>query len=456
MTETRGRRAFLDAALVAGLHALACVLVRAGGFDHVSDDDFARVTIAQAFAHAPRVDPTGTSWLPFPFWVIGTAMTVLGRSLAIARGVSIAAASLAAATPYLALRLTGVTRGPALLGVAFAVLSPWSLWLGAATVPESATASLAAAGAIALGARRDPGEGPPARALPWFGVALLAACLSRYEPWPAAAVVAIAIAVGARRTRGGRAIALAAIVALGPVAWMLWNAHAHGSPIHFFHRVSRFKRAIGEGSGGDLAALLAYPRLLVTTRPDVAVAAAGAALLLRRPDVRARWLVPLAAAGAEVAFLSYGKLQDGAPAHHDERALLGSFFLLALFAGDVLGTEARRLLREPGPRGLVAAVAAMGASLWLVTSWSIWKTMPGRSPAEDRSAQLAEGARLRDAVSTGRLEVTPCAYEHFALIAAFGAPERVDTLPPSGGASAAGASAAAAGGGSPCPRVVVR
>src|ERR1700679_1535319 len=60
------------------------------GFSHVSDDDYARVTIAQAFAHAPTLDPSGTSWLPFPFWLNGTVMAVLGRSLGVARGVAVA------------------------------------------------------------------------------------------------------------------------------------------------------------------------------------------------------------------------------------------------------------------------------------------------------------------------------------------------------------------------------
>jgi len=59
------------------------------GFTHVSDDDFARVTLAQAFAHAPQLDPTGTSWLPFPFWLNGGAMALFGRSLAVARGVAV-------------------------------------------------------------------------------------------------------------------------------------------------------------------------------------------------------------------------------------------------------------------------------------------------------------------------------------------------------------------------------
>src|SRR5690348_6357356 len=91
----------LDACALAAAHAGACVLALALRFDHVSDDDFSRVTIAQTFAVAPRLDPSGTSWLPFPFWWLGGAMIVFGRSLRVARAASVAFASAAFATPYL-------------------------------------------------------------------------------------------------------------------------------------------------------------------------------------------------------------------------------------------------------------------------------------------------------------------------------------------------------------------
>ncbi|HSO39257.1 MAG TPA: hypothetical protein VLT33_42315, partial [Labilithrix sp.] len=255
-------------------YAAACGLVLALGFDHVSDDDYARVAIAQAFAHRPRLDPSGTSWLPFPFWALGTAMAVLGRSLAVARVASVALASLAAVLPYLALRSAGSTRPRALVATAFALLSPWSVWLGAATVPESFTASAVAAGAIALGTK-----GLSARARLGFALAVLAACLSRYEAWPVAAVLAIALGLRALAERSRSALVAAGLAALGPLAWMAWNLHAHQDALHFFVRVSRFKRALGEGSTDPVAALLLYPRLLVTTRPDVVLAgfAAGVA-----------------------------------------------------------------------------------------------------------------------------------------------------------------------------------
>lgn len=399
-------------ALVALGYALACALVLALGFDHVSDDDYARVTIAQAFAHRPQLDPSGTSWLPFQFWALGSLLTVVGRSLAAARGASIALASLAAILPYAALRGAGAERPRAIAVTAFALLSPWSVWLGAATVPESFTASAIAGAAIGLAS-----ESTSRRARVGFAVALLAACLSRYEAWPVAAVLAVAAAFRARRERSAPQLAIAAILALGPLAWMAWNLHAHGDPLHFFVRVSRFKRALGEGATDPVAALLLYPRLLVTTRPDAVLAGVLAATRLDRATW-VRWRLPLACAVAQLGFLVYGNLQDGAPAHHAERALLGIMFVLAAFAADVLIAAPRRT------RWMGAVLVAA----WLATTVHAFADVPGRGPSEDRTAQIARGKALR-AEGGGGLAVTPCAYEHFALIAAYGAPEDVTVEP---------------------------
>jgi len=54
----------------------------------VSDDDYARVVHTQDWALDPRFDATGTSWLPFPFWVSGGLMRIMGPSLDVARGVA--------------------------------------------------------------------------------------------------------------------------------------------------------------------------------------------------------------------------------------------------------------------------------------------------------------------------------------------------------------------------------
>ena len=412
---------------IAVVHTIACVLARALGFDHVSDDDFARVTIAQTFAHAPTLDPSHTSWLPFPFWILGGLMLLVGRSLLAAQALSITLASLAATTPYLALRYVGVPQNRALLGWTFAFGTPWALWLGAATVPESFTASLTAAGVIGLGGTSELTLARVQRAWP-FALAITAACLSRYETWPAAAVLAIALArllVARHDARPWRGIAIALCVA-GPLAWMAWNAHAHDGPLHFFRRVSSFKRAIGDGSTSTLGSLLLYPRLLVSTRPEVTLAAIALLPGLRARETRQRWLVPLLCVAAQIAFLAYGQVRDGAPAHHPERALLGPLMLLGLFVVDAGAAKVRALIdtgRASVVRIALAAFLAIWAT-WIARSAEI----PGRTALEDRSAQLAAGEKLR-AESAREIVVTPCAFEHFALLAAFGAPEAAEVKP---------------------------
>ena len=430
-----------EVAIIAVLHGAACALVLALGFDHVSDDDFARVTIAQSFAFAPKLDPSGTSWLPFPFWALGSVMIAGGRSLAVARVASITLASLAATLPYLALRLRGATRSAGLLAFAFAALSPWSLWLGASTVPESFTASFTAAAAIALGAtsrsrsekKEDAQVDGPARL--GFALALLAACLSRYEPWPVAAVLAIvlgnrALAASSPKERG-QELLLAAVVSLGPLAWLAWNAHAHGDALHFFQRVARFKRALGDGTQETVPALLLYPRLLLVQRPDVMVAlgcvlVSGRLLAASGAELRRRWAVPLACAGAQLVFLAYGNVRDGAPAHHPERALLGLVFLTAAFAADAIVGIAVSAPQKA--RTAALGMAAVVALSWLVNGTGLLGEPPAAGPTEVRTSQIAAGRALAGE-NVEHVVLTPCAYEHFALVAAFGAPERVETNP---------------------------
>ena len=423
-----------DVLAIAALHALACTVARLAGFDHVSDDDFARVTIAQAFVHAPKLDPSGTSWLPFPFWLLGGAMLVVGRSLAAARALSILFASLAATLPYVALRHGGAPRSRALVATAFAFGSPWAVWLGAATVPESITASLCAAGALGITTAIAEDAGT-ARATGLLGAAAIAtACLARYEAWPAAGVLAIACAIHAfrlRRAQGaqgrlsGFALALTLACAAAPLAWMAWNAYAHDGPLHFFRRVSSFKRAIGEGATDTLSALALYPRLLVTTRPEVTLPAILLALpALRDSATRRRWLVPLATALAQVAFLAYGNARDGSAAHHPERALLAAELVLALFVADAGLVVGGRLL---APKRAFLAGGAVGA-LWLASLVRGLADVPGGTPAEDRRAQIARGDELRRA-GAAEIVVRPCAFEHFALLAAFAAPERARIEP---------------------------
>lgn len=365
---------------------------------------------------------------------------MLGRSLTAARIASVLLASLGAALPYLALRMVSVDRPRALVATAFALLSPWMLWLGAATVPESFTATATASAIIVLASS-------PSRSSPLFAALLACACLSRYEAWPVAAVASLALVAHAARTaraardRSRRAIVVAVACAAAPLLWMLWNAYAHGSPVHFFHRVSTFKRAIGAGTTSTFDALVFYPRLLVTTRPEVVAAALAGLYALRDATLRKRWLVPLLAALAQVVFLAAGNARDGAPAHHAERALVGVLVLLALFAVDACASLAPRVR---------LATLSVTAVLWLFTARA-FVDPPGRSPSEDRSAQIARGRDLR-ARDVASVEVTPCAYEHFAFIAAYGAPERVVVLPTAQGPSGKTDELAS----SECPRIATR
>ncbi|MDF2693251.1 MAG: hypothetical protein K0S65_1634 [Labilithrix sp.] len=420
-----------DGAIVAGCYGAACIAARAAGFDHVSDDDFARVTIAQAFAHAPKLDPSGTSWLPFPFWILGSAMAIAGRSLAVALAASILFASLAAATPFLALRACRVPRGRAFFATAFALATPWCLWLGSAPVPESFTATLTAAGVVGLSAYRARGTG-----VLLFAGAVAAACLSRYESWPVAAVLAVALATRAVRTKDRWLTIGALVCAVGPLAWMAWNAHAHDGPLHFFRRVSNFKRAIGDGATDPVDALLLYPKLLFTTRPEVTIPAVFLVVpAMRDVDIRHRWGLPLLCVVAQVAFLAYGNARDGAPAHHAERALLGALVLLALFVADAGFVKLRELVRDG--RGLTAKVgAACVAVAWVISAVRGYDP-PGLGASEDRREQIARGAKLR-AEGVKALVVTPCAFEHFALLAAYGAPERAEVRARTGTALGAG------------------
>src|SRR5689334_24994474 len=90
------------------------------GLIALSDDDYARVTIAQRFAASPRLDPSGTSWLPFPFWVMGAAMKVLDTSLDVARLVTGALSIGATWLLYAAGRAWGFSQRRTLVAAALA------------------------------------------------------------------------------------------------------------------------------------------------------------------------------------------------------------------------------------------------------------------------------------------------------------------------------------------------
>jgi hypothetical protein len=234
-----------------------------------------------------------------------------------------------------------------------------------------------------------------------------------------------------RRERPARTDLVAGAIALaGPVAWMAWNAHAHGSPVHFVARVTAYRQAIGAAAIPLSEKLAAFPRALVSSEPVVlALAAIGACALPGDPGLRRRWFPPLVSAGAILGFLVYGDLHDGAPTHHPERALLPVLWLLVLFAADSLRALARRVAwGRPQREMWVFGLSLAGALAWVALLPEQLRAAPGLSTEESRAPQLRRGRAL---VPFASAEVTPCAYEHFALLAATGVPERFTILPPS-------------------------
>ncbi len=406
------------------------------GFSHVSDDDYARTLISEQFAHAPRFDPSGTSWLPLPFWIEGTAMALLGRTLASARTVACFLGAMSVAAPYVAMRVARLPRLAALTATALAMAVPWNAWLGVATVPDGWTGALVGAAIIAMaaGAKTDgPGERGWSR--PVAAVALLAASLSRYEAWPVCGVFAAWCGIRAigrpsgvdDRAMGHQArrqdVTCAFVAIAGPLLWMAWNSHAHGSAFHFVARVTAFRRAIGAADVSMAEKVLGYPRALVEQTPEAAaLGLCGAMGLVANASLRRRWGWAAGAASALMAFLIAGDLGDGAPTHHPARALGSLWWVLVAMGASAVaaGWHAVR-----GQRARIVATTGAAAALlgWCATLPPRWRDAPGNGELERRDVQIARGLDLR-ARGVPAADVTPCAFEHFALLAAWGEPER--------------------------------
>jgi hypothetical protein len=410
-------------AIVVGAKIAGSAILWATGFRAVSDDDFARVVIAQGFARAPSLDPSGTSWLPLPFWVTGGVMALLGRELWVARAVALVLGVVAALVVHQAARWLLRDERPALIGALLAALVPWSLRLGVATVPE-----LPVAAAIVLAAASTAPGWTPRRRL-WGGAALAAACLARYEPWLVALPFAVITLIDARLVRARNRVRLGVAAALPLAAmggWIAWNAHRHGDALAFLERVASYRRALGgEGVGGEgggparavgeylLALVVAEPELICATGVlvvvavvtgvgrDVAVASRRAALLL----------------GCQIAMLVVAGVKDGAPTHHPERALLAPLLFVAVIAGALL-VELQRAGGTRTRRGAIAALVVVA----LLGGRSIRKRHP---PAmAPRGDEVAVADRVAAVVPAGeRVLIEVVDYGYFAVQAGSGRPE---------------------------------
>ncbi len=416
-----------DLGVVALIKAVASATILATGFRAVSDDDFARVVLAETWARSPTLDPTGSSWLPFPFWIQGTVMAIAGRSLDVARATAIVLGLFSAVIVYLAARW--ITREPkaALLGAMLAAVFPWSARLGVATVPELPTAALTL---LALAALVPGDDARPVASRRLLGaLALLAATLSRYEPWPIAAGFTLFSLADARRAPHSdrpRLIASAAVAIAGPLAWIAWNRHAHGEALHFLTRVAAYKQALGAGSGESaLTRLLAYPVALGRQEPELFTLLAillVIPMLGRRPELRSR-LAPFARPAilvlAQIAALALAMVKDGAPTHHPERAVLVAMLLAALIAGHL----ALSLIYDPD-----ADVSFLTTFFPVVIVFIVAVVFRPRLEASldfmRRPREVAVGRIARARLAPGeRVLVEVVDYGHLAIVAALGRPE---------------------------------
>jgi hypothetical protein len=376
-------------ALVVTRIVVRLCLERAGLFA-LSDDDFSRVVIAQRFAADPCIDPSGTSWLPLPFWSMGAVMAVFGSSLSVARVWTEIVAVLSSLLLFGAGRAAGLGTGRALVGAWLATVLPASAVLGSVPVPELPTAALSAFALLALSAER-----PKYAAL--ASLAVLAASLSRYEAWPIAFVVAGVLVQ--RRRPWAAAIALA-----GPALWIVHNRVAHGDFFHFLHRVSAYRAALGHAGGVfwylvDLAS--SEPVLVATVAMLVVVA------LRRRASLR-RWTVPAAGAAALLLFLAVGASLGGAPTHHVGRTLLVVWLLAAIAAADLAAALPRDL--SAAVIVLVAGASALGFARELESTI-------------DRRDEVAAGLELGRSMAPGeRAVIATEDYGYFAVQAALGRP----------------------------------
>ena len=375
----------------------------------LSDDDYARVTIAQRFAARPRLDPSGTSWLPFPFWVMGAAMKALDSSLDVARVVTAALSVAATWLIFAAGRAWGLSHRSALVAAALATLMPATALLGSVTVPELPAAALALFAIVTVTA---PGRGTAAHRAPLLAAAtMLAATLSRYETWPVAAAIAVVVWRRQHADQPWKRMALSALPLLGPAIWIAHNRIANGDAFSFLRRVSSYRAALGPGQGdGPWTYLVA----LVGGSPAVML---GVLLLtvatLRLPNREAarRNLARFSGWGVSAAlllvFLLVGQLAGGAPTHHPERALLLVWLLATLAAVD-LASQIR-------PK----AWLAIPVVLLLVLDYA--STFSDRGIRRENEERV--GQQLRALVPRGeRVFAATHDYGYFAIMSAWGRP----------------------------------
>lgn len=397
-------RPWVDAVGLILLKLAVTKAVLATGFRAVSDDDYARVAIAQRFADAPNVDPTGSSWLPFPFYLYGIAFRVFGNSLGVATVTAALFGVVSTLLCWWAARLLGFSRASAFVGAAICAALPYSAYLGAAPVPEAPCAALIVFAAATLahsGVVRLLGA-----------AALFAACASRYEAWGVALLFAAVSGGDALRSRE-RVLGSAALGALAfPLLWLLHGIVRHGDALFFVARVSAYRAALGP-EDALIDRLVRTPRALLFEEPVLACAFAGlvafSALSARVEKFpKPRFLLVVFG----VVLLTWlGDVRGSAPTHHPGRALLAAWFAMALVSADLY------LRALPCPVRRTLALPILGVGLFVGTRMS----RALQATFADRRDAVAIGAAARTR-GVARLAIDSDDYAFFAVEAAFGHP----------------------------------
>jgi hypothetical protein len=396
----------LLALLLAGGTLALIAVTRAHGLVALSDDDYARIVIAEQQSRVPQFDPSGTSWLPLPFWIYGAWLRVasaLGIApLAGARLLPWCLGPACAVLIFGAARLSGAAPRQAFAGALFTMATPELAQHAGLCGPELLVASLIGLSLAARGASLCTPD--PSRTVRLGHVAAFAICLaslSRYEAWPVAAVVAV-LGLRNRPLSWPQRLGELCISLSGCVGWTLHNALVHGNPLHFVARVSAYSRSLGTTFSPG-AVLAEYAYALVWTHAALATAAAVALYgALRAAHLRRRLLSLLLGLGAVLTFLVGGALRGGVPTHHAERALMPCFLVLALLA-----CHAGRTLYP-----------------FLLVQLALLPEALTRTDGFARAHEEAAGEALRMHIGTGeRALVSTPDYGYFAVIAASGAPE---------------------------------
>ena len=411
-----------DKVKLAALSLLLVLLARAtvstyvirSGFRALSDDDFSRVAIAQAFVIHPSLDPSGTSWLPFPFWLYGTWLSILGASLANARILAFALGLLGAMGIWIAGRWLGLSRNASLLGAIAACTLPYAAWLGVATTPDyfNAVLLLLACCSLARGRLHFRVLG---------AIALFIATLCRYEAWPVALTWAAWVTIDAARRRHWQSFLLAAFVLSAPLCWMLHGAWHHHDALFFVKRVVTYRRALGMVTDDGLPRLLSAPKHLLLDAPElwtVSLVCAAAALRRKSRPLRTSWLGPSLAMLSVVLFLMIGDWREGSATHHVGRTLLPLWLFATLILAKAIVALAARSTKAMNLSGAIAIVATYSFALLVLRP--TFTKLDGFCPRREET-ELGTLASSRLPVGK-RLAICTDDYGYFAVEAAFARP----------------------------------